>query len=93
VIGNMQQVIDPKIKQLKPGPRDLPVAGEANSMAEEGTFLFAALGLAILSVYMLMAALFNNLLYPFIIMLSIPQALVGVFSVSDRERYRCRLSR
>jgi HAE1 family hydrophobic/amphiphilic exporter-1 len=77
VIGNMQQVIDPKIKQLNLGRATYQWQGEANSMAEEGAYLFAALGLAILLVYMLMAALFNNLLYPFIIMLSIPQALVG----------------
>jgi hypothetical protein len=51
--------------------------GEANTMARRGKYMMAALGLAILLVYMLMAALFNNLLYPLIIMLSIPQALVG----------------
>jgi HAE1 family hydrophobic/amphiphilic exporter-1 len=77
VIGNMQQVIDPQIKKLNLGRATYQWQGEANSMAEEGAYLFAALGLAILLVYMLMAALFNNLLYPFIIMLSIPQALVG----------------
>jgi HAE1 family hydrophobic/amphiphilic exporter-1 len=77
VIGNMQQVINPKIKQLNLGRATYQWQGEANSMAEEGQYMFAALGLAVLLVYMLMAALFNNLLYPFIIMLTIPQALVG----------------
>jgi HAE1 family hydrophobic/amphiphilic exporter-1 len=73
----MQQVIDPEIKKLDLGKATYSWQGEANSMQEEGAFLFAALGLAILLVYMLMAALFNNLLYPLIIMLSVPQALVG----------------
>ncbi|MBC8104317.1 MAG: efflux RND transporter permease subunit [Cytophagales bacterium] len=77
VIGNMQQVIDPQIKKLNLGRATYSWQGEANSLSEEGTYLIAALGLAILLVYMLMAALFNNVLYPFIIMLSIPQALVG----------------
>ena len=77
VIGNMQQIINPNIQKLNLGRATYQWQGEANSMAEEGAYLFAALGLAILLVYMLMAALFNNLLYPFIIMLSIPQALVG----------------
>ena len=77
VIGNMQQVIDPQVKKLSLGRATYQWQGEANSMAEEGAYLFAALGLAILLVYMLMAALFNNVLYPLIIMLSIPQALVG----------------
>ncbi len=77
VIGNMQQVIDPQVKALNLGKATYQWQGEANSMAEEGQYMFAALGLAVLLVYMLMAALFNNLLYPLIIMLTIPQALVG----------------
>jgi HAE1 family hydrophobic/amphiphilic exporter-1 len=77
VIGNMQQVIEPKLRQINFGAASYRWGGEANTMAEEGQYMFAALGLAILLVYMLMAALFNNLLYPLIIMLSIPQALVG----------------
>ena len=77
VIGNMQAKIDPEIKKLNLGKATYQWQGEANTMAEEGQYMFAALGLAILLVYMLMAALFNNLLYPLIIMLTIPQALVG----------------
>ena len=77
VIGNMQQLINPKIQALDLGNASYQWQGEANTMAEEGQYMVAALGLAVLLVYMLMAALFNNLLYPFIIMLTIPQALVG----------------
>ena len=77
VIGNMQQLINPQIKALDLGNASYQWQGEANTMAEEGQYMVAALGLAVLLVYMLMAALFNNLLYPFIIMLTIPQALVG----------------
>lgn len=77
VIGNMQQQIDPELKKLDFGKAKYQWGGEANTMAEEGVYMVTALGLAITLVYMLMAALFNNLLYPFIIMLSIPQALVG----------------
>ncbi len=82
VIGNMQQIINPKIAALQAQGKlgkatTYDWQGEANTMAEEGKFMFAALGLAVVLVYMLMAALFNNLLYPLIIMLTIPQALVG----------------
>lgn len=76
-IGNMQQVIEPKLRQMDFGKASYRWGGEANTMAEEGKYMVAALGLAVVLVYMLMAALFNNLLYPLIIMLSIPQALVG----------------
>ena len=81
VIGNMQQKLNPVVQQMEQqkelGRTNYRWGGEANTMGEEFPFLIAALGLAILLVYMLMAALFNNLLYPLIIMLSIPQALVG----------------
>jgi HAE1 family hydrophobic/amphiphilic exporter-1 len=77
VIGNMQQVINPQLQKMDWGKVTYRWGGEANSMAEEGVYMMSALALAVILVYMLMAALFNNVLYPFIIMLSIPQALVG----------------
>jgi HAE1 family hydrophobic/amphiphilic exporter-1 len=77
VIGNMQQVIDRQLKKMDFGKATYQWQGEANTMAEEGKYMFQSLALAVVLVYMLMAALFNNLLYPFIIMLTIPQALVG----------------
>lgn len=77
VIGNMQQVIEPQLKTLDFGKTTYRWGGEANTMAEEGVYMVSALLLAVTLVYMLMAALFNNMLYPFIIMLTIPQALVG----------------
>ncbi len=77
VIGNMQQKIDPVIQKLSFGKAKYKWGGEANTLAEEGVYMATALFLAITLVYMLMAALFNNFLYPLIIMLSIPQALVG----------------
>ncbi|MFM2221853.1 MAG: hypothetical protein RLZZ78_110 [Armatimonadota bacterium] len=77
VIGNMQQAIDPQLATLNFGRATYSWGGEANTMAEEGVFMVSALLLAIGLVYILMAALFDNLLYPLVIMLSIPQALVG----------------
>jgi HAE1 family hydrophobic/amphiphilic exporter-1 len=77
VIGNMQQVINPELKKINFGKATYQWEGEANTLAEEGAFMLSALLLAITLVYILMAALFENLLYPLIIMLTIPQALVG----------------
>ncbi|MFM7186661.1 MAG: efflux RND transporter permease subunit [Armatimonadota bacterium] len=77
VIGNMQQAIDPQLAKINFGRASYTWGGEANTMAEEGVFMISALLLAIGLVYILMAALFDNLLYPLVIMLSIPQALVG----------------
>ncbi|MCE9558989.1 MAG: efflux RND transporter permease subunit, partial [Armatimonadetes bacterium] len=51
--------------------------GQADAQNRETGYLLGALGLGFILVYMLLAALFNNVLYPFIIQLAQPQALVG----------------
>jgi HAE1 family hydrophobic/amphiphilic exporter-1 len=52
--------------------------GEQEQMAESFGSLGQALVLAILLVYMIMAAQFESLLHPFIIMFALPQTFVGV---------------
>ena len=51
--------------------------GQADVQARESGYLFGALLMGIVLVYMLLASLYDNLLYPFIIQLAQPQALVG----------------
>ncbi len=75
--GNMQINIAKKLEKLNFGTNNFAWGGENKTQAEEGVYMIAALGLAIILVYMLMAALFDNLLYPLVIMLSLPQAMVG----------------
>jgi len=75
--GNMQLNINKKLEKLNFDHAHYLWGGENKTQAEEGQYMVAALGLAIVLVYMLMAALFDNLLYPLIIMLSLPQAMIG----------------
>ena len=51
--------------------------GQAQFQSQEGGNLFQALGIGLVLVYMLLASLFDNLLYPLIIQISQPQAMVG----------------
>jgi HAE1 family hydrophobic/amphiphilic exporter-1 len=51
--------------------------GQADFMKREGPYLFTAFGIGLLLVYMLLASLYDNLLYPFIIQLAQPQAMIG----------------
>ncbi|MES1227733.1 MAG: efflux RND transporter permease subunit, partial [Armatimonadota bacterium] len=51
--------------------------GQADAQAKNGGYLMTALFLGLILVYMVLASLFDNLLYPFIIQLAQPQAMVG----------------
>lgn len=76
---NAQAAIDKYIEDnnLVPEGVKQKKLGQADFQAREGVYLMTALGLGLILVYMLLASLFDNLLYPFIIQLSQPQAMVG----------------
>jgi HAE1 family hydrophobic/amphiphilic exporter-1 len=75
--GNIQNVINEKIADVPLGDIRLNAGGEAEIMRDEFPHLFSTLFLSVILVYLLMAALFDNLLHPFTIQLSLPMALVG----------------
>ncbi|HEY3782023.1 MAG TPA: efflux RND transporter permease subunit [Fimbriimonadaceae bacterium] len=77
--GNAQPAIDKMIKDrhlLPEGVSILP-GGQADFQNREGGGMIIALFLGLLLVYMLLASLFDNVLYPFVIQLAQPQAMVG----------------
>ncbi len=65
-----------KDKLIPEGISQKPL-GQADAQAREGAFLGAAFLTGIILVYMLLASLYDNLLYPFIIQIAQPQAFVG----------------
>jgi HAE1 family hydrophobic/amphiphilic exporter-1 len=75
--GNVQTAIDQKLRDIPLGDMKLVAGGEAESMNTEGAYMGSALMLSIVLVYLLMAVLFNNLLHPLTIQLSLPMALIG----------------
>ena len=80
-INNVRFKVDPQLTQLvKQGKLDqvnYTWGGEAQTSADEFPYLIQAILLGIILSYMLMAALFDNMLYPLSIMLTLPQAWVG----------------
>jgi HAE1 family hydrophobic/amphiphilic exporter-1 len=78
--GNVQQQIDKAIVGIDMSGVSLGYGGDVQSQKEEFPFLLSALALGAILVYMLMAALFNSLLHPFTIMLSLPMALIGAIA-------------
>lgn len=76
-IGNIQKTLESKLKEVDLGNVNMQWGGEAESMVESGQNMAFALLLSIALVYMLMAALFESLFNPLVIICSVPMAMVG----------------
>ncbi|MER3558687.1 MAG: hypothetical protein C4336_03885 [Armatimonadota bacterium] len=77
--GNLRVQIDQALREANAIPPGVSAKwfGENEVIAREGVYMVQALLLGLILVYLLMVVLFENWLYPFIIMFSQPQALVG----------------
>lgn len=78
-LGQVMADVQKKVADLAlPPGYTVEYSGERQQMAESFGSLAQALVLAILLVYMIMAAQFESLLHPFVIMFALPQTFVGV---------------
>jgi hydrophobic/amphiphilic exporter-1 (mainly G- bacteria), HAE1 family len=78
--GDALQSIRGAIKDISvPPDYEIALSEQEKEMGKSFRGLSFALLLSIVLVYMLLASLFESFLYPFIIMLSVPLAAVGVF--------------
>ena len=66
-----------KKEKLVPANVNFKMLGEQDTQQREMGFLLTAFAIGIFSVYAVLAALYNNWLYPMIIQLAQPQAMVG----------------
>jgi HAE1 family hydrophobic/amphiphilic exporter-1 len=77
-MGNVSRQVDAALKKIEHVPgTTIGTGGFEQIMYESFQYMFSALFLAIALVYMLMGALFESFLTPFVIMFSLPQAMVG----------------
>ena len=78
-LGSINREIAAKLAALNlPQGYYLRQGGQQEDMAQTFRWLFIALVLAVLLVYMVMAAQFESLVYPFIVMFSVPLSITGV---------------
>jgi HAE1 family hydrophobic/amphiphilic exporter-1 len=78
-IGAITNEISEKIKDIKlPPGYQISFGGENEDMVEAFAYLAIALLASVLLVYMIMAAQFESILYPFLIMFTIPLSMIGV---------------
>lgn len=77
--GSVQTVIDNWLRdeRIIPDGVTYKPLGQADVQAREQGYLFGAMGLGLILVYMILASLYDNLLYPLIIQLAQPQAMIG----------------
>ncbi len=76
-VGNeVQELL--KTIELPPGYR-FDVAGQTQEMQESFTAAVAALGMAVIFIYIILASQFGSFLQPLAIMASLPFTLIGVF--------------
>ena len=74
VLGDVQQKV--RAIEVPPG-YTVGVTGQGEQQAESFVNIFLSLGLAIVFVYIVLAAQFESFSYPFAIMLALPMSLIG----------------
>jgi HAE1 family hydrophobic/amphiphilic exporter-1 len=78
-LGAVVEEVNRVLAELPPPPGVLAeLSGQSEEMQVSFTSLRFALALAVFLVYLVMAATFESLLHPFIVLFSVPLALVGV---------------
>ncbi|WP_053335465.1 efflux RND transporter permease subunit [Plesiocystis pacifica] len=78
-LGEATQIIEAKAAEVVPAEYDTAWLGNAEMMEESFTAMMAVLGLAAILVYMILAAQFNSLTQPLVIMVSLPLSVIGAF--------------
>lgn len=73
----VREVQDMVSKQPLGAGVSMHIGGQGEELAESVTSLLFAFGLAVFLVYLVMASQFESLLHPFVILFTIPLALVG----------------
>ncbi|MCL6611050.1 MAG: efflux RND transporter permease subunit [Peptococcaceae bacterium] len=78
-LGSVNKDIQAKLDAIRlPAGYTMELGGQAEDMKESFGDLGMAIILAVVLVYMVMAAQFESLFYPFVIMFSVPPTIIGV---------------
>jgi hydrophobic/amphiphilic exporter-1 (mainly G- bacteria), HAE1 family len=83
VVGRPTGTVTDEVKQAIKGkiPQNIEVTfgGMGEQQGEAFGTLFSSLGIAIILVYLIMVALYDSVVYPFVVLFSIPLAVIGAF--------------
>ena len=79
-LGTAKQRLDAIAKEVVPAKFETSHEGMAKIMTESFLYMVEALILAIILVYMILAAQFNSFVQPITLMVSLPLSVIGAFS-------------
>ncbi|MBN2341054.1 MAG: efflux RND transporter permease subunit [Deltaproteobacteria bacterium] len=78
-LSTAQQKIDRIAERVVPKDMETDWGGNAKNMQKSSSEMVVAMILAVILVYMVLAAQFESLLHPFTIMMSLPLSVIGAF--------------
>ncbi len=79
-VGTVGNEVQAKLDKMQlPAGVNIAAAGDVKNQAEGFTSLLIALMGSIILVYLIMVALYDNYVYPFVVMFSVPVAMIGAF--------------
>lgn len=76
-LGEALDSLDAVAAEVLPRGSSVALAGETRELEESGTALYFAFLLALVVVYMVLAAQFESMVHPFTVLLSVPLAVTG----------------
>lgn len=79
VLGEATQLVEEVAAEVLPEGVTLKWSGTADTMADSAAAMGRALLLALILIYLILAAQFESFVHPFTIMLAVPLSLIGAF--------------
>ena len=76
-LGQALDSLNAAAAKVLPAGSTVDLAGESREFAESGSALYFAFALALIFVYMVLAAQYESLLHPFTVLLAVPLAVTG----------------
>ncbi len=76
-LGEALDSLDAIAREVLPATSTTRLAGESRELAESGSALYFAFGLALLVVFMVLASQFESLVHPFTVLTAVPLAVTG----------------
>jgi multidrug efflux pump len=79
-LGQALDSLNAAAAQVLPAGSTIDLAGESREFRESGSALYFAFALALVFVFMVLAAQFESLLHPFTVLLAVPLAVTGALA-------------